>query len=124
MERKLKRLEAKRDKLTRQIDELALTSYGGTQKCPWCGGSIQTGEDWFYQVWWENSDLDIAKCGVCGGTSLWRFEMGAIFVGPHLPNLRTRKGSFWSENWRNAIYQGPIASEYLAANQPNEPRDD
>lgn len=68
--------------LRRREQDRKLRRYGGIQSCPWCRQLIQTGEKWGFLVWDRDPFIDVATCGCCGGTSLWRFELGMIYIGP------------------------------------------
>ncbi len=56
--------------------------FGGIQTCPWCRQIAQSSDDWQFEKWSRDPMLDVLKCGVCGGTSLWRFELGMLYIGP------------------------------------------
>ena len=57
--------------------------WGSLNKCPWCKQCVQDANDkWNREVYSLNPLYDIVTCGVCKGTSLWRFEMCPIFIGP------------------------------------------
>ena len=62
-----------------------LKKHGGIQNCPWCRQCAQSEPDWQFEQWDKDPFLDILTCGVCGGTSLWRFEMGMMYIGPLNP---------------------------------------
>lgn len=65
----------------RHADKL-LQQFGGIQQCPWCRQIAQSGESWNFRYWSKDPLLDVLTCGVCGGTSLWRFELGMMWIGP------------------------------------------
>lgn len=105
-DRKYEKLKRKFEQAKRKLEDRALTIYGGTQDCPWCKQTAQTGDEWSFKVWDHDLDLDILTCGCCGGTSLWRFEMGAIYVGPLKPPMPTKlEGAVWSEKWRSYLWK-------------------
>jgi len=58
--------------------ELTLRQCGGDQRCPWCrrwmNGFLGTECEEF------DSILDELTCGACGGTSLWKWEVGFFYV--------------------------------------------
>jgi transcription elongation factor Elf1 len=56
--------------------------FGGIQTCPWCRQIAQSSGDWRFEEWLRDPMLDVLTCGVCGGSSLWRFELGMIYIGP------------------------------------------
>jgi hypothetical protein len=64
----------------RMLSRLA-QKYGGIQQCPWCKQCAQTGDSWHFD---SRTDpvVDALHCGVCGGVSQWRFEMGMIPLNP------------------------------------------
>ncbi len=62
-------------------DEKLLKRFGGIQTCPWCKQCAQSGEGWSFKPWERDQFLDVLTCGVCGGTSLWRFELGMTWIG-------------------------------------------
>lgn len=62
-----------------------LRRYGGIQTCPWCAQIVQKEGDWSISEWDRDPMLDVITCGPCGGKSLWRFEMGMIYIGPLEP---------------------------------------
>ena len=62
--------------------ESLLRDFGGIQWCPWCLQCVQSKNGWLIQDWARDPMLDVITCGPCGGTSLWRFEMGMVYVGP------------------------------------------
>jgi hypothetical protein len=59
-----------------------MKKWGGIQRCTWCRQTANQNDDWSFTPWARDPFLDVLKCGVCGGTSLWRFEFGMIFIGP------------------------------------------
>ncbi|MDB5358811.1 MAG: hypothetical protein JWO51_108 [Rhodospirillales bacterium] len=72
-----------RDWLKRREHERLLRRFGGTQTCPWCRQCAQEGDGpWSLATWERDQFLDVLTCGVCGGTSLWRFEMLMLYVAP------------------------------------------
>lgn len=66
----------------RKTEEDLLRKYGGTQTCPWCTQTVQLHGDWSIKAWDRDAMLDVITCGPCGGTSLWRFEICMIYIGP------------------------------------------
>lgn len=79
----LERLEAKAASILadRRLDRMT-RRYGGTQKCTWCRQCAQDGDGWSFKPFPDDFSLDVLTCGVCGGTSLWRWGMGMHFVSP------------------------------------------
>ncbi len=69
----------------RKTEEELLRKFGGIQTCPWCSQTVQLHGDWSIKAWDRDPMLDVITCGPCGGTSLWRFEMGMIYIGPLSP---------------------------------------
>ena len=69
----------------RRLEKRLLESYGGIQTCPWCTQTVQKKGDWSIVAWDRDPMLDVITCGPCGGTSLWRFEIGFIYIGPLEP---------------------------------------
>ncbi|WP_269582016.1 hypothetical protein [Roseibium sp. Sym1] len=65
----------------RKREEKMMHAFGGIQRCPWCRQWAQSSGDWHFKTYEENPYLDVLTCGVCGGTSLWRFELGMLFEG-------------------------------------------
>jgi hypothetical protein len=59
-----------------------LERFGGIQTCPWCRQCAQSEAGWNFRAWDENLFHDVLTCGVCGGTSIWHFAIGMIWVGP------------------------------------------
>ncbi|WP_270374931.1 hypothetical protein [Marinicauda sp. Alg238-R41] len=57
-----------------------LDRYGGTQGCPWCRQTMQRYPDTRMVTFDGDPMLDEITCGNCGGSSLWRFEIGMVFV--------------------------------------------
>ena len=66
----------------RRKREKLLRLYGGIQTCPWCRQCAQDEGEWHFETWPRDPFIDVLTCGVCGGTSLWRFELGMIYIGP------------------------------------------
>lgn len=66
-------------------DNQLLRRFGGIQRCPWCRQVAQSGDNWHFEEWERDPFVDVLTCGVCGGTSLWRFEMGMMWIGPLEP---------------------------------------
>lgn len=75
-------IEKLHDWSARKIDERRLQRFGGIQKCPWCRQIANQGDGWSITEWPRDAFLDVLTCGCCGGTSLWRFEIGMIYIGP------------------------------------------
>src|SRR5574343_450374 len=70
----------------RETDRL-LHKYGGVQTCPWCRQIAQSKDGWSFEPDYRPESsyqgaADILTCGVCGGTSLWMFEVGMVYRGP------------------------------------------
>lgn len=68
-----------------KLEDRLLKKFGGIQTCPWCLQRIQAFGDWSIEEWTKDPFVDVITCGPCGGTSLWRFEMGMLYVGPLNP---------------------------------------
>lgn len=68
------------ERLVARHEDRLLRRFGGIQTCCWCRQVAQLGDSWHFEVWDGDLLLDKLTCGVCGGTSLWRFEMGMIYV--------------------------------------------
>jgi len=68
--------------LERRFADVLLRRFGGIQVCPWCRQWAQSEPGWHFRAWERDLFLDKLTCGVCGGTSLWRFEMGMIGISP------------------------------------------
>ncbi len=66
----------------RKLHDKLLCEYGGTQTCPWCRQCAQSQKGWHFKDWDRDPMLNELKCGICGGTSLWRFELGMIYISP------------------------------------------
>lgn len=73
----------KRDLLTRR--------FGGTQICCWCRQCAQDRDGWSFKPWQRDRMLDVLTCSVCGGTSLWSFQVGMLWVGPLEPPSCSRE---------------------------------
>lgn len=81
------------DKLIDKIEKFAenrrretlLKTYGGIQKCPYCLQIMQTGNGCSSKEHPIDHYCDVLTCGVCCGESIWRFELGFIYVGPYHP---------------------------------------
>jgi len=69
-----------RAKLNQRAEDKLLHEFGGIQWCPWCRQCAQSKPGWHFKMWEENGFFDVLTCGVCGGTSLWHFAIGMIFV--------------------------------------------
>jgi hypothetical protein len=65
-----------------KLKERMLVKFGGIQGCPWCSQIVQSTDGWSMKVWDRDSDITKITCGPCGGTSLWRWEFGMMFIGP------------------------------------------
>ena len=103
------RLRKRADDAIKKVNRRALELYGGTQTCPWCKNVAQSDGDWSYKIWDIDKDLDILTCGCCGGTSLWRFEVGSFYVGPlHPPIPEKLEGTIWSEKWRTYLWKPSV----------------
>ena len=74
-----------RKKLDERQETSLLRRWGGIQLCPWCLQYVQKSGDWSIAAWDRDPFLDVITCGPCGGTSLWRFEMLMIYIGPLAP---------------------------------------
>lgn len=66
--------------LERAEEKLAARRFGGDQKCPWCNQWQNQFADSHRRDFAPNPMLDELVCGNCGGTSLWKWEMGFILV--------------------------------------------
>lgn len=73
-------IERLHDWSKRKLHDRLLRRYGGLQRCTWCRQIAQTDGDWSFDKWDRDQMLDKLTCGVCGGTSLWRFELGMMYV--------------------------------------------
>lgn len=83
------------DWLKRRESDRRLRRWGNLMACPWCRCDIQTGEEWGISAWDRDDFIDVATCGQCAGTSLWRFEIGFFYIGalnPPLPKHIPWKG--------------------------------
>lgn len=69
-------------KLIERRNERLMHRFGGIQTCPWCRQIAQTAPGWSFTPYKPDPMLDLMTCGVCEGTSLWRFEIGMIYHGP------------------------------------------
>lgn len=56
--------------------------FGGVQQCPYCQQCAQAGDQWYFDSETDPT-IDALHCGVCGGVSRWRFEMGMIALNPN-----------------------------------------
>lgn len=65
----------------RKLDQIA-QKYGGYQRCPWCRQCAQSMPGWSMLLCDADPFLDVLTCGVCKGTSLWRFEIMMHYVAP------------------------------------------
>lgn len=82
----MKMLEKRlRNWLARRHEEALLKRYGGIQTCPWCRQCAQSADDWHFDPWEPSPTFDVLTCGVCGGTSIWLFTIGMIYMGPLEP---------------------------------------
>lgn len=68
--------------LKRRREDKILQQWGGIQTCPWCRQCAQQEEGWSFKAWDRDPFLDVLTCSVCKGTSLWRFELGMMYVAP------------------------------------------
>lgn len=66
--------------LKERREERLLHAYGGIQTCPWCKQIAQSEGDWHFAPMRDGLH-DVLTCGVCGGTSVWRFEFGMMYIG-------------------------------------------
>lgn len=73
------------ERLVARHEGRLLSRFGGIQTCCWCRQVAQLGDSWHLEHWDEDILLEKLTCGVCGGTSLYRFEMSMIYVGPLKP---------------------------------------
>ena len=64
----------------RKINERRMRRFGGIQTCTWCRQTANQGENWSLKEWARDPFIDVLTCGCCGGTSLWRFELGMIYI--------------------------------------------
>ena len=60
-----------------------INKFGGIQTCPYCLQIAQQNDDWSFIEYEKDPFLDVLQCGVCGGRSLWKFEVGYFYIGPH-----------------------------------------
>ena len=83
-------------------EEQLLNQFGGIQTCPWCKQIAQSKEGWSFSLYEKDQFLDKLTCGVCGGTSLWRFEIGMMYIGPlDSPEVTKKSNIIYKE--RNVI---------------------
>lgn len=68
--------------LDRRREGRLLDRFGGIQTCPWCRQTVQAHAGWKFECNEVDRRLDRLTCGNCGGTSLWLWAMGMMFVGP------------------------------------------
>lgn len=66
----------------KKLLEQKLDKFGGIQTCPWCRQIAQEGANWSFEQYEKDLMLDVLTCGICGGKSLWRFELGMIYHSP------------------------------------------
>jgi hypothetical protein len=71
--------------LRRRRENQLLERWGGIQTCPWCRQCAQSEPGWGFTPYEGDLFLDVLTCGVCKGTSLWKFELGMFFVAPLNP---------------------------------------
>lgn len=69
----------------RKVITERLHKFGGIQGCPYCEQVMQMHGNWSIKTWDRDPFIDVITCGPCGGKSLWRFEMGMIYIGPLTP---------------------------------------
>lgn len=67
---------------SKKLEERLLYKFGGIQECVWCRQIAQSKPNWAIEMWDKDKFLDKLTCGVCGGTSLWRFELGMSYIAP------------------------------------------
>ncbi len=70
----------------KKLDRI-MHAHGGYQMCPWCRQCAQGGPGWNIASCQQDPFLDILTCGVCGGTSLWHWEMSMLYVAPLDPPI-------------------------------------
>jgi hypothetical protein len=70
---------------SKKMNERLAHRFGGIQACPWCRQIANQGAEWGFSEWERDPFIDVLTCGVCGGESLWRFEIGMIYIGPLEP---------------------------------------
>ena len=78
-----------------KIEERLSHRFGGIQYCPWCKQIAQSKPNWYFAEWDRDKFLDKLTCGVCGGTSLWKFELGMTYIGPLDPPVPTPKMPYY-----------------------------
>jgi hypothetical protein len=66
----------------RKQEASLMRRFGGIQQCCWCRQTANQNDTWSIKQWERDPFLDVLTCGVCGGTSLWRWEIGMIWIGP------------------------------------------
>src|SRR5690349_11848146 len=73
------RLVAQREKLEAKIHDAALRAFGGVNKCPWCRRSMSglLNDD--------DARATLITCTECGGSSLWAWEVGFVYLGAYTP---------------------------------------
>ena len=76
----------------RRLELRWMKTFGGNQRCTWCRETANQNDNWGFEEWDQDPFLDVLTCGVCGGTSLWRFGMIMHFVGPLAPPKPERDG--------------------------------
>ncbi len=82
-----------------KIEDDLCKKYGGIQWCPWCGQVMQLHGDWGFKEWAKDPMLDVLTCGPCGGTSLWRFEIGFLYIGPlDAPKPKHKPADYYDVN--------------------------
>ena len=74
------KLVAQREKLEAKIQEAALKAFGGVQRCPWCRRSLSAPR--FND---EDQRATLMTCDECGGSSLWAWELGFVYLGAYTP---------------------------------------
>lgn len=65
--------------LERAEAEVAIKRCGGDQVCPWCRRWMNQFQDTRVRDF-SDGFLDEIRCGNCQGSSLWKWEIGFIYV--------------------------------------------
>lgn len=66
--------------LERAEHEYVLRRSGGNQTCPWCRQGVNHFTGTHVRTFTPDPMLDEIVCGNCGGTSIWKWEMGFVFI--------------------------------------------
>ena len=78
---------------------------GGDQRCPWCKQWVNHFMKTYIRPF-PDGFLDEVVCGNCGGTSIWKWEIGFFYVThgepPKMPATAFGEGEFIAGVIRNA----------------------